>query len=589
METMQNFEQTEQQGPPAGLTNPGGTVVDKKKPVYDVNRGFVQERAGLYTKNLTDFVQTAFQVSNTLPKVNGKTIQSIDQLPALIEKHGDDLYKQAKSVLSNPDLTDEDAERLVVRQKLVDDSFGQLAQANKVINEDMLNSAKTLETKTKNREKGKSDGYYTILFTSDGRLKGKTQAEKDLQAAKQKYIAEGMKAWREANPPPQNAPLFWQRTDMPNPMAGKVVKDPVTGKMVQLDPRPKMINSQEGYAAAEAMQLEILNNKFRDWNYDKAYKEVTTEYNDNTKTRKIQAAQENIFKDNAGGAKTVMQKAEFRFDIDRALTDDMKDRNPDLVNAIEFLETVSAGDASIRFAQGTLSSNTAAVPKESDEASMKMLQVALEQFKVGMLDQNRKKGADNRFAGSISFVPLAGGDEKYHAYHIKFNQGFFKDHLGTEKNPGVARNSEGINHKFITDGITVFVPKEASQKLTIGRESTKGTRISPVESMIALSPDNSFSRKIDDGMEYKITLDKKTGKYILSGNAVLYNPSTAKMDTLNINDLGFQSSYDLTVDIDEIEKKLFLLGLDRLKINRARRREHTAIQGVKNPQQLSGQ
>jgi hypothetical protein len=93
---------------------------------------------------------------------------------------------------------------------------------------------------------------------------------------------------------------------------------------------------------------------------------------------------------------------------------------------------------------------------------------------------------------------------------------------------------------------------------------------------------------VDDAMEYKISLDKNANQYVISGNMVVYNPETSKMDTVDINKLGLQSRYDLTVDIDNIDKQLFKLSLNRFKINRDRKRKHSEINGVRDPKQLSG-
>lgn len=551
------------------------TKVDNT-PVYQSNNDYLQKRKDVYNKRLTEYVMDAFQVSQSMPKINGKSIESLDQIPTMIEKYGEQFYEQAKSVNSNPDITDDQAKLLLVRQKKVDDAFGYIAQANKIVFEDLKNAATHMDAKMK------VNGWHTLLLNDNGQLKSPAQAKKDIEAFKQKQMADAMDAWRKANPVPQNAPQYWQRTDMPNPMAGRFAI--VDGKPVRLDTRPKMANSQEGHMMAEGMQMQNVQNQYKNLNYDDAVKRLLQEYNKNPKTRKIKAAEEGVFGQNAGGAKATLQAQNYRFDVDNYVDEDGKGDvsiKPEMEYTVDLLKTI-ADNKNVLFQQGNIGDNTA-IPSGSDVAAMKMTKTILQDLQEEILNTNRRKGSEKRTAGSISFVPIAGGDENYHAYHIQMNSSYFDKHTGTKENPGPARGQ-----KFINDGITVFVPVAESEKTKIGSESLKGTRISPVEGMINLSPDGTFTRTIDDGMEYKISLDKKTNQYVITGNAVAYNAASGNMDTVDINTLGVKSRYDLTVDLDQIEKTLFKLGLKNFEINRQRKREHSKLQGVRDPKQLSG-
>ena len=571
------MEYTEEMQTEGGDPIKGGTstTVDKT-PLYTSNNAYLQKRKDVYNKRLTEYVMDAFQVGQSMPKINGKPIESLDQIPTLIDKYGQQFYEQAKSINSNPEISDDQAKLLLVRQKKVDDAFGYIAQANKIVYEDLKNAAVNMDAKMK------VNGWHSLLLNENGQFKAPDQARKDIEAFKQKQIADAMNAWRKANPIPQNAPQYWQRTDMPNPTGGRVVI--VDGKPVVLDTRPKLANSQEGHFMLESMRMQNLQNQYKNLNYDDAVKRVLQEYNKNPKTRKIKAAEEGVFKQNAGGAKATMQTSEFRFDVDNYVDEDERGNvkvKPEMEYTVDLLKSI-ADNKNVLFAQGPVGENTV-IPSGSDGSAMKMTKAILQDLQEEILNANRQKGSAKRTAGSISFVPIAGGDENYHAYYIKMNSAYFEKHTGTKEAPGIARKQ-----KFVNDGITVFVPVAESEKTKIGSQSLKGTRISPVEGMINLSADGSFTRTIDDGMEYRITLDKKTNQYVVTGNAVAYNASTGKMDTVDINSLGVKSRYDMSVDLDEVEKTLFKLGLKNFEINRQRKREHSKLQGVRDPKQLSG-
>jgi hypothetical protein len=124
--------------------------------------------------------------------------------------------------------------------------------------------------------------------------------------------------------------------------------------------------------------------------------------------------------------------------------------------------------------------------------------------------------------------------------------------------------------------------------LEISQQSIKGTKISPVEGQISLSGNNSMTRTVPNGITYNISIDKKTNQYSVTGNAVVYNPSTAKMDTVTLNDLGIKSNWDMSVDLEKLDNDLFMLGLKYFEDNTVEKRKDSKLRGVKDPKQLSG-
>jgi hypothetical protein len=568
----------EQEDPIKGGTS---TKVDKT-PLLEVNRLYIKERQDKYNERMTDFVTNAFSISGTLPKVGGKQVQNLNEIPSLVATYGNELYEQAKKVKTNPDIDDDNISILLAYEKKVDDNFAMLAQANNIIYSDMLNAAKHMDGKMK------VSGWHTLILNDKGQLKGPTQAKKDIEAYKAAMIKQEFEAWKKANPVPERAPMYWQRTDMPNPMGNSFFRGP-DGKIERIDSRPKMQNSIEGFLINRDAQLRIINNKYQNLNYDHVVKRVLEEYNKNSKTRRIKAAEEGVFNDNAGGAKQAVTKKEFIFDIDDAVDDDGQGNQKiktEMTYAADLFKNV-INNNNVFVVQGRPESNTK-IPGSTDAAALKMLNVFYQDMQSQALNVNRQKGSNKRANGKITFTPLAGGDENFHSYHIQIPSASLQEYLGNKDNPGIAKGTDGKNHKFVSEGITVFVPVAESEKIMIGSQSLKGTKISPVEGMIALSADNSYRRLVDDAMDYKITLDKKTGQYYITGNVVAYNAKTAKMDTVNINELGFKSRYDLSVDIDKIDKDLFMIALKNYKINREHKREHSKLSGVRDPKQLAG-
>lgn len=569
---MTNLDNMTGEDPIKGGTS---TKVDKT-PLFEANNTYLREKKDMYNRRLTEFVTDAFTASQSLPKIGGKPVKSLDEIPTLIDRYGNELYEQAKRVKDNPDISDDQAKILLTRQKKVDDAFGYIAKANSIMYEDMMNAAKTMDAKMK------VQGWHTLLLNEKGQFKGAAEAKKDIDAYRAKMIDQEMKAWQKANPFPEASSMYWQRTDMPNPMGNRMVKG-ADGKLVRLDPRPKLIDSKEGQMMAYGMQYELVSKKYKDLNYDHVLRRLREEYDKNSKTRRIRAAEENVFRDNAGGAKTAVGKQEFRFDVDNFADDDgqggMKVK-PEMEYAVDVFKNI-INNPNVFMVQGQ---GDGSIKKSVDVPAKSMLKAFYEDLQSTLYNVERRKGSDKRPAGTISFTPMAGGDENFHAYHIKLPASYFDKYQGSENNPGIARGQK----EMINNGITVYVPVAESAKMKIGQQSLKGTKISPVEGMISLSGNNSFTRTIDDGLEYTISLDQKSGQYVVTGNAVAYNPRTAKMDTLPINELGIKSRWDLTVDLDQLDKDLFKIGLKNFQMNRERKREHSRLTGVRDPKKLSG-
>jgi hypothetical protein len=97
-----------------------------------------------------------------------------------------------------------------------------------------------------------------------------------------------------------------------------------------------------------------------------------------------------------------------------------------------------------------------------------------------------------------------------------------------------------------------------------------------------------MTRTVPNGITYNISIDKKTNQYSVTGNAVVYNPSTAKMDTVTLNDLGIKSNWDMSVDLEKLDNDLFMLGLKYFEDNTVEKRKDSKLRGVKDPKQLSG-
>jgi hypothetical protein len=567
-------------------------------PLYEVNNKYLQNQYKAYNEDLSNYVVQAFQLSQGLPKIKGKPIENLDQIPALIEKYGDQLYEQAKMAATNPDIDDDQAVELLKLQKRVDDDFGYIAEANKIMFGDIKNAAINVDAKMK------VNGWHKLLLTDDGQFKNRNQAIKDIKQYQANLINTELEEWRKKNPKPLGGSLFMQRTDMPNPMAGKwaqeakpgqrvktpygvVVTPSSSGKTIPLDSRPKMQNSEEGYGMLEQAQYQILANKYKNLNYDDVLRRVFEEYNKNPKTRKIKAAAEGLMDNNAGGIKTTVSKQQYKFDMDDAFDDDNQVKE-EMKNTINLLKVITSSD-DVLFAQGELDETNVEIPSETDEASKNMVKVIWQDLQDDIVNTDRKKNSDKRVTGDISFVPISGGDENYHAYHIKMRSSYFDRHLGTKDNPDIARDSDGKNHKFVRSGITIYVPKNVSGTTTIGKQSMKGTSISPVEGMINLSGNGTFSRTIPSSMTYNIVLDKKKGEYVVTGNGVAYNLETAKMDTFDIKDLpGVKNRHDLSVDLDQLDIDLYKKALENFRINRQLIREHSQLKGVRDPKQLSG-
>jgi hypothetical protein len=88
-------------------------------------------------------------------------------------------------------------------------------------------------------------------------------------------------------------------------------------------------------------------------------------------------------------------------------------------------------------------------------------------------------------------------------------------------------------------------------------------------------------------MNVSIKRNTSQGSYVVSGNAVAYNPTTAKYDTVPLNALDIKSQYGLDVDLDQLAKFIRKQGISNFKLNHSQLNADKKLRGVRDPKQLS--
>ena len=103
----------------------------------------------------------------------------------------------------------------------------------------------------------------------------------------------------------RQGPRMWQKTDQPNPMATKFFVDPITKQIVDVDSRPKMSESQEGFWAGKEMSNQAFWDDYHSvGQYNNVKQNFITAYDvPDSPVTKIKTAFESRFGPNKGGEK----------------------------------------------------------------------------------------------------------------------------------------------------------------------------------------------------------------------------------------------------------------------------------------------
>lgn len=605
-----NLDMTVDQEPGDPKPIKGGVSTTRNTtPAWETNTNYIKKQVDKYSQDAVSFATQAFTVGETLPTVNGKQLNSIDELTQYMKdpNASQSILEQASKIITDkPDLDDELAASLLEKKLDLDEIIGSISLSNQLIGKDLQNAAITVDAKLKAQGKSSSYANHNSMISSNGSfIDADEWALSYINQQIEKTNAAAMRDKMSAGPTQRdidNANLL--RLIKGNKKLNYASQSGPT--MINFKPKMQSENQIISQSLNRAMPLlePVTANNMKSspfyqqaiQQYTDSNKRIIEEYNKNTKTRKVQAERQGIYTNNAGGATMAASTYNVRFDTDNAFTKDEqgnKQISNQMGEVVDFVSKLKDTEG-LMFSKGAPSGDNG---RTVDADAAKLFRRLYDDIRNTLYDKSRKPNDKGRPFGEITMQPIALGDENYHAYHVKMRPEYFKKYMGTKGEPGYARtgetNDEGelmdaaVSGKIPEEGYTVYVPIESSKKTSIGARSLKGTSISYVEGNIALNPKGEYNINIPNGMNVSIKRNTNQGSYVVSGNAVAYNPSTAKYDTVPLNALNIKSQYGLDVDLDQLAKFIRKQGISNFKLNHSQLNADKKLRGVRDPKQLS--
>ena len=593
-------------GDPKPIKGRTSTKVDTT-PAWETNTNYINKQVEKYNADALAFATQAFSAAETLPTINGKQIGSLDELTNYIKDPAisQDILEQASKIITDkPDLDGDVAAGLLEKKLDLDEIIGSISLSNQLIGKDLQNAAQTVDAKLKAQGKASSFASHNSIISADGTFIN--QDEWALNYINQKIDKTNAAAMRDK----MSAPATDREKETANILrlikGGKKLNYASDIGPTMINFKPKKVSENQLISQSlnrsmpllEPVTMETLKGspfyKQAVKEYEDGNKRIIEEYNKNSKTKKVQAERQGIYSNNMGGAKMAADTYNVRFDTDYAFTTDSEGKrsiSPQIAEVVDFA-TKLQNASGLMFSKGAPSGETAG----DDADAAKLFRRLADDLKNTLYDKSRKPNDKARPFGEVTMQPLAIGDENYHAYHVKMRPDYFKKYMGTKTEPGYARSGEvddngdltdiSVSGKIPEEGYTVYVPVSESKKTNIGARSLKGTSISYVEGNLALNPKGEYNINIPNSMNITIKRNANQGYYMVSGNAVAYNPNTAKYDTVPLNALNIKSQYGLDVDLDGLARYIRKQGISSFKLNHSRVSADKQLRGVRDPKQL---
>jgi hypothetical protein len=585
----------------------GVSTTRDSTPAWETNTNYIKKQVDKYNQDALSFATQAFTVGEALPTVNGKQLASIDELTKYMNDPdaSQSILEQASKIITDkPDLDGELAASLLERKLDLDEIIGSISLSNQLIGKDLQNAAITVDAKLKAQGKSSSFASHNSMISPDGSfIDADEWALGYVNQQIEKTNAAAMRDKMSAGP---------TQRDIDNANLLRLIKG---GKKLNYASQsgPTMINFKPKRQSENQIISQSLNrmmpllepvtadNLKGSPFYEQAIKQYTDsnkriieEYNKNSKTKKVQAERQGIYTNNAGGATMAASSYNVRFDTDNAFTKDEqgnKQISNQMGEVVDFVSKLRDTEG-LMFSKGAPSGEASGV----DPDAAKLFRRLYDDIRNTLYDKSRKPNDKGRPFGEITMQPVALGDAQYHAYHVKMRPEYFKKYMGTKGEPGYARTGEvddngelmdaAVSGKIPEEGYTVYVPIESSKKTNIGARSLKGTSISYVEGNLALNPKGEYNINIPNGMNVTIKRNANQGYYMVSGNAVAYNPNTAKYDTVPLNALNIKSQYGLDADLDQLARFIRKQGISNFKLNHSQVSADKQLRGVRDPKQL---
>jgi hypothetical protein len=587
----------------------GVSTTRNTTPAWETNTNYIKKQVDKYNQDALSFATQAFTIGETLPTVNGKQLGSIDELTKYMndpDANQSILEQAGKIIIDKPDLDSELAASLLEKRLDLDEIIGSISLSNQLIGKDLQNAAITVDAKLKAQGKSSSFASHNSMISPDGSFIDADEWSLGyVNQQIEKTNAAAMRDKMSAGPTQRDI----ENADLLRLIkGGKKLNYASQSGPTMINFKPKMQSENQIISQSLNRMMPLLEPVTADnlkgspfyeqaiKQYTDSNKRIIEEYNKNSKTKKVQAERQGIYTNNAGGATMAASSYNVRFDTDNAFTKDEqgnKQISNQMGEVVDFVSKLRDTEG-LLFSKGAPSTENG---REVDADAAKLFRRLYDDIRNTLYDKSRKPNDKGRPFGEITMQPIGLGDEQYHAYHVKMRPEYFKKYMGTKTEPGYARtgetNDEGelidaaVSGKIPEEGYTVYVPVESSKKTNIGARSLKGTSISYVEGNIALSPKGEYTMNIPGGANVTIKRNTNQGYYMVSGNALNYNPNTARYDTIPLNALNIKSQYGLDVDLDGLAKYIRKQSISLFKKNHTDLNSDKRLRGVRDPKQLS--
>lgn len=441
-------------------------VYNEKMNLLESNFTYA-EQFGQYADDLDyERANKLFSTLGKVPVINGKPLD-LTKLPELMKDPamkqqimkvaGE--YEKLPEVQSNWDLNWElnvnHAEQEILRDRFND--------ANNIIYGDLKTIAGQLDSKFKAKREWQPS--FLELFNDKGAL----ISEKEYNALLLKKTNESIAKWEAENPKPKTGPVFWQRTDQPNPMGQKGFFDPITNKWVMQDSRPKMQSSQEGWEIARENNINAAKQSLKNHpSYSTMVASLKKEYNqpDSKGVNRVRAlfdSKDNPFNTPLGntGGRVQSIPRKISFDLGKGRLDekgDIRDEAREFSNVTQL--AVGKDKDKIFYNVGAIQGE---IPEERDSNLETFFNDVNKELSSG------KHTNDWMPTGSITFQNIAGGSRKMQAFNVKFDTEFLKRFVGTELDKGplydISKDETQWND-VKNNGITIYMPKDVTEEVT---------------------------------------------------------------------------------------------------------------------------
>lgn len=570
-----------------GTSSPGANMPapDKGLPLSETNSQWLSSLQKKMDDNDLEYATTLFTTLNTLPLINNKPIQLSELSTVMADPQKKKLImQQADKLDDNPELDPD------TRWKMIENHYknvmlsGLVLEGNKRFDEDLYGAAVVRDA-----QKEGTPFAYSSLFDNKKKFINEQQWEinqvnKLTEDYNNKVLSYNIRNYK----PSPLTQMFYaaQRKEKgfvdfnegPKPMVpvnlpgsrlnfNKFKQDQLANATEELlFKNAKVLDpfTAKNYKSSPFYdQVKGLYNVYRQAVYDQYNRSYDPNNLGPKSPRKLRADIEGKFSGNKGGEyHSPLMTMNFDFNSPFVVADEVVENNEtgevSLKKGSQIMDEGVKEVANLfKLAQnqpndviidmGGVKEN---IPSESWSRGQEAIQSVITE-----LMSNHKKGNALIPKGSITFQGIVGGEDKYHAYHVKLSPTFFGNRKFAGKGKlGKVDDGDEPNTELINNGFTIYVPSEvSSKKMGFAKKYKSATTISPAEGILNWT--NEVPIEIPEGGKIHLIKDAKTGEITMNSYGVMLNPNTRSYDTIRIKSENNKFGADAGTDLDAIIKR----------------------------------